>query len=258
VSLLLKSELRLRMGPQRCEAGIWRAGLKARRVGSAQADGQDEHPVEQVLNALLSQGHDLPSIASVLVEDELLYYATSPAVGRWGRSDEWARAYFAEAVTDTPLLIETSLAPGGRTWIAAALDAGWVERLRDALGAHDIELRHVHCALFGDLDRVRSEFGSADGMVVLLRSEGVTLVGIQDGCIADISWERCDMAQSAALASRVKGYRMRFAHHIGQPQSSADLAVFLVPADEGQLAWLSPLAQANGWQTAPPVPGARA
>jgi hypothetical protein len=253
VSLLLKSELRLRMGPQRCEAGIWRAGLKARRIGSARADGLDEHPVEQVLNALLSQGHDLPSVASVLVEDELLYYATLPAAGRWGRANEWARAYFAEAVTDTPLLIETSLAPGGRTWIAAALDAAWLEQLRDALGAHDIELRHVHCALFEDLDRIHGEFSGADGMVVMLRGEGVTLVGIQGGCVADISWERCDLAESAALVSRVKGYRMRLAHHMGQPRSSAELAVFIVPADEDQLAWLTPLAQANGWQTAPSV-----
>jgi hypothetical protein len=251
VSLLLKSELRLRLGPQHCAASIWRAGLKSRSVGSVLVVGDDD-PVEQAIVGLLAQGHDLPAVAAVCLEDELMYYATLPAVGFTAQADNAAREYFARTVSDDSLLIQTSLAPCGRTWIAAALEAAWVDQLRERLGAHDIELRHIRGALFEDLKSVHREMAGSDGMVVMLRSEGATIVGLKGGCIVDISWERFDLAELGAVATRLRGYRSRFAHSIGRPQSGGtDFEVLLVPANDDQRELLGPLVQAHGWRLAP-------
>ena len=56
MSLLLRNELRLHIGPRRCEASIWRAGLPARHLGSAEGAGYGEETIEQLLDAFRDAG----------------------------------------------------------------------------------------------------------------------------------------------------------------------------------------------------------
>ena len=73
--LQLRSELRLRVGPQHSEGGLWRAGLSANCVLKAQASGAVVTAVPQVLAELLAADRRPPRRASVWVADEFLYKA---------------------------------------------------------------------------------------------------------------------------------------------------------------------------------------
>jgi hypothetical protein len=255
VSLLLKSELRLRLGPRGCDAGLWSAGLSARCVG--RASSADDADIEQVLDALAAQGHDLPRSAKVCVEDEFLYYALLPAAGRWRAAQARAREHFAAASGDHHLLVETSLLPDGRSWVAVAIGTGLVDRVRSSLAARDVELRGLSAALLDDLAALRGEHALELGVIVLLRSEGATMVGLQDGVLADIAWERCDLAEPESIATRVRGYRARFAQQVGLPHAAGDLPVLALPANAAQQALLGPVALAQGWRVLSPASGAQ-
>jgi hypothetical protein len=243
----LKNELRLRIGPQRCEASIWRAGVQTRCAGRTQVRSRDDVAIDQALSALVADGHALPGAASVCVEDEFLYYTTLPAGGAWNDAHAAARDYFAELVDDENIFVETSLAPCGHNWLAVAINAGLVDGWRDALAGRDIELRHVRAALFEDLWTLRPDLPMDDGVAVMMRREGATIIGLQAGRINNIAWERCEVDDPAALVARVHGYCAR----LPQRDSAAvahEPAVFIVPADVAQQASITPLAAQLGWR----------
>lgn len=249
MSLQLRNELRLRLGPRRCEAAIWRAGVQTRCAGRASAEGGGIESIDSVLAALAAQGHRLPATASVCVEDEFLYFATLPATGSWSEANAEAIDYFDAMIGAEDLLVETSLAPCGTTWVAVAIDGARVDGWRAALAGHDIELRHVRAALLEDLWTVRSEVPDGSGLVALLRQEGATVVGLRDGCIANISWERCDLAELPSLGQRLMGCRARFVQAEGV-DPAAPVPMLLVPQDGAQHRLVSPMAVERGWQLA--------
>jgi hypothetical protein len=217
-------------------------------VAGGQADGQGEDAVNQALKTLLSAGHDLPASAQVCLEDEFLYYTTVPALGSAGLGLATARAYFDDTLGSGDRLVQACLSPCGRTWIAAAVDAAWVEQLRNALDSHDVQLGQLRCALLEDLANTPMEFSGGDGVAVLLRGEGATLVGVRAHGVSEIAWERCDMQLPAVLAARVLGYTMRFAARIGRAAEAAGLDVVIVPAGNRHHDEFSQLAHASGWR----------
>ena len=248
MSLLWKNELRLRVGPRHTEASIWRAGVHTRCAGRARVAGPHQPAVEEVLGALVAAGHELPDTASVCVDDEYLYYTTLPAGGSWDDAQAAAVDYFAEKVGDQNLLVETSLAPCGRSWVAVAIDAALVEAWRETLSARDVRLGQVRAALFEDLWTLRDDMSPDDGVAVMIRSEGAMLVGLHAGCITDLAWERCNVADPEAIAARVQGYSARLSEHLGIGGMPGELPVFVVPADAAQQALSRPLAGSLGWR----------
>ena len=253
MSLLLRNELRLSIGPRRCEASIWRAGLPARHLGSAEGPGYGEESIEQLLDALQADGHALPAQATACIADEYLYYVVLPASGAWGGADQAARRYFADAIGSDDLLVETSLTPCGRQWIAVAVEPGRVALLRDSLAQRDIALRHVRPALLQDLDAMRADLRIEDAVLIVLRSEGASFVDLQAGSISCIVWERIDLADPELLMARVAGHQFR-----RQPASTAqapapEVAVIVVPGDDAQQERMRPLAAAKGWRLTAPL-----
>lgn len=249
MSLQLRNELRLRLGPRRCEAAIWRAGVQTRCAGRASAEGGGVESIEVALAALTAQGLRLPTTASLCVEDEFLYFATLPATGSWSEANAEALDYFEAMIGAEDLMVETSLAPCGTTWVAVAIDGSRVEGWRAALEGHGIEMRHVRAALLEDLWSVRGDVPEGDGLVAMLRREGATVVALREGCISDISWERCDLGELQSLSLRLMGCRNRFVRAAGV-DSMTVMPLLLVPQDAEQHRQVSPLAAEKGWQLA--------
>lgn len=258
----LKNELRLRVGPQACEASLWRAGWPARCTGSATARGGAGVALEQALGSLTAAGHELPRRASLCADDEFLYYATLPANGSFNDSVAQARAHFTAMLDADDWLVLTHLAPCGRIWLAVAIAAELVDGWRATLAERGVELRHVRAALFDDIWRLRAELPKGEGLVVLLRREGVMMVGLRQGAIVDIAWERCAVDDAAVLRARVQGYRELQAFEVAASSEDAeleqssgqplplllDLPVFVAAADAAQQAEVATLAAGQGWQ----------
>ena len=247
MSLQLRNELRIRVGPQRCEANILRAGLGSRRGGRAQLLGTGVDALDGVLGALVADGHGLPGRASVCVEDEFLYYATLPAAGKWRDAHTAACDYFGSMVGDQGLLVETSLVPCGTTWVAVAIDAAMVQQWREVLAGRDIELAHVRAALLEDLLMLRPQLPKHVGRVVLVRDEGASLVQLDAGCIRNIHWERCDTSDGETLAARIEGYRCRFAGTSDDGVALDLPPTVVVPPDAAIESLLQGQASRYGW-----------
>lgn len=253
MSLLLRSEMRLRLGPLRCEASLWRAGLPGRAVAEVSTPGGEELDIEPLLEALLAEGHDLPTRASICMADEYLYYAVLPASGAWANAQAQARRYFIEAIGTDELLVQTSLTPCGRRWIAVAAESGRIEMLRETLAQRDVELRHVFPALLVDLEALRAELRDDQAVLVIMRTEGASIVDVQDGSISGIAWERIDLDDIGMLTARVQGHLLR--HRLAAPGAvqAPGLAVVIAPADPAQHEQLQAVALSNGWRLTAPL-----
>ncbi len=261
---LLKNELRLRVGPQACEASLWRAGWPARCTGAATARGGAGVALELALGTLIADGHELPRRASLCADDEFLYYATLPANGSFNDSVAQARAHFTAMLDADDWLVLTHLAPCGRIWLAVAIAAELVDGWRATLAERGVELRHVRAALFDDIWRLRAELPKGEGLVVLLRREGVMMVGLRQGVIVDIAWERCAVDDAAVLRARVQGHRELLSFELAESAENAELEqssaqplplplplilpVFVAAADAAQQAEVATLAAGQGWQ----------
>ncbi|CAD5373348.1 hypothetical protein RA210_U30260 [Rubrivivax sp. A210] len=241
MSPLWKSELRLRLGPGRCQAALWSAGLRPRCLARAASAAAGAEAVEAVLVEISAQGLDLPRRAVVLLEDELLYYAVLPAAGSQRAGLAAARSSLAAATGDADLVVASTLLAGGRLRLAAAVGAATVERLRAALAARDVALHSLQAALPADLARLPREAAPSDGVLALLRSEGLTLVGLRQGQVADLAWERCDLTRPQAVVARVAAYHRRWSG------AAAAVPVLLVPAQALQAEALAGACSAQGW-----------
>jgi hypothetical protein len=239
----------LRIGPQRCEAAIWCAGVQTRCTGRVTAEAGGVEALQNALADLVAQGHRLPSTATVCVEDEFLYFATLPATGTWTKANEAASDYFEAAIGAEDLLVQTSLSPCGTTWVSVAIEGGRVDEWRTALDGHDIEMRHVRAALFEDLWSIRSDVPPGGALVAMLRHEGATVIALREGCIANISWERCDLAELESLGLRLAGCRTRLRQIVGDDGAMAT-PLLLVPQDSAQHQQMSAWAAEKGWQLA--------
>jgi hypothetical protein len=247
VSPLLKSELRLRVGPQRSQAALWKAGLRPQAVAHAEVLGHED-VLPQLLDALAAQGHALPTQARVCLEDEYLYYILMGADIAWRSVQASALARFTAITGEDSLQVSAQLTPCGERWLAVAVAGAQIEALRDGLAGRDITLRHVSAALLDDLRALDSRL-PADCVMVALRSEGAMLLALAGGRVVDVSWQRCDLHTPKVLAELLRGYVTRFG---ARTEGWIDDAkVLLLPADPTQAARFAPLAETMHWQLLP-------
>ena len=252
MSLLLKSELRVRMGVQGCEAEVWRAGWTRRPVAQAHTRGDDGALLEQALENLLDQGQTLPARATMVVADEFLYYAVLPCENSWGQAMAQARSRFADSLGEDELLIALQLSPDGGQWLAVAVDAGLVETWRATLAAQGIALNALRPGLFEDLWAWQVAWPLEDGLIALMRDQGVMCVGVLGGSVHSIGWERCDVSQPELWCARVQACAQRLSSSRPEAGSAAAVPVLLVPESAESASALQLLVPALGWQVLPP------
>ena len=252
MSLLLKSELRLRIGARHCAAEVWRAGMSARCA--ARAYTQDENPnlVEAALASLETRGVALPSRAVVSVEDELLYFAALPATMPAKAAVAAARGHFNAALGEHELLVGVTLASSGQRWLASALPAELLDTWRLALSERDIALEAVQPAVLQDLRALGEKAKFDNGLVVMLRAEGLSVLTIEPSGVTDLNWERRDLADLPALAARVQA-QLALLPSAQDTHSATRPDVLLAPLTEAQAAALRPMAETHGWRLSAPV-----
>ena len=134
MSRLWKSELRLRIGHEHCDLGLWQGApwrrgcdLRLRGVGSGRAG------IDAALNQLAAQDIELPTRAQLTLDDDCVYYALLEAGLRWTDAQSRAARHFHEALGRSDLQIELVLAPGGKYWLAAAVPEADLDVWLDAL-----------------------------------------------------------------------------------------------------------------------------
>jgi hypothetical protein len=254
VSLRLKSELRLRLGAQRCDAEVWNAGLRARCVAQAHADGPPASAVDQTVTTLLAEGRALPAGAAVLLDDEMIFFALLPAArGGWAEAQTAARAHFEEKLGIDDLAVETGLLPGGKTWLSLALPAEELTTLQDTLSAHGIRLQQVQSALVDDLRHISASGGGGTRLLVLLRTEGATVIWLHQSDIVNIAWERFDWKLTDAVVARVQGHAALLSAQAGPGDAVSGPAIAIAPLDARQFQSLEPVVQDLGWRLLPPL-----
>ena len=246
MSLRLKSELRLRLGPRHCDAALLRAGFNRGAAGRASISGANGESLAIALETLVAQGHTLPSRATLCVEDEYLYTLLLPADGAWGEAQAAARAQFAQMLGHDDLRVQMSLAPCGARWIAVALETARLDEWRETLGSRGIELMHVRPALLEDLAALHKDLRDAlpkgEGLAVLVRHEGASLVRLTPQTIAELEWERCDVVDAQQLGARIEANCLQHA-----AENEAMPAVCVVPSNGGQRLLLEDLCLEHGW-----------
>lgn len=250
MSLLLKSELRLRVGPRHCQIAHWRAGLASRPASTRFVSGAPETLIDEALDALDDGQSVLPQKACVQVEDEHLFMAMLPVQGNWRTAQTQAQRYFDEVLGPEPLLVDVTLAPCGTLWVAAAVYAEQIEAWRHSLAERDVTLTRVSLALLDDLQALRREVTLQDGLLVLVRSEGVSFVTLQAGGVTDVVWERCDLDDIDALVARVQSHLAALAPDASAPETPQP-GVCLVPLRAFQTQTLQQSASQLGWQVTP-------
>ncbi len=241
--LPLRNELRLRLGPQHRAAEVWSGGLFPRLAGETAQPGTSSAPIDELVATLGAAGLALPPRASVCAEDEFVYYATLPALGSWKEANAAAGEYFAGLLGDADLLVDTTLAPCGTRWIAAAIDAALVQGWRQSLETHGVALHSVRPALLEDLWALRPHVALDDGVLALVRGEGVSLVALAGGAVLDLAWERCDVDELGVLADRIASG----AAELLDADESQPLPVCVVAAPHADLAPLRELAASRAW-----------
>lgn len=252
MSLLLKSELRLRIGARHCAAEVWHAGVSGRCVARAFAQDEGLNLVEAALATLEARGIALPARAKLSVEDELLYFASLPATGPVKNAVATAREHFSAALGEHEMLVGVTLAASGQRWLASALPAELLEPWRLALSERDIALEAVQPAVLQDLRALASAAKFDNGLVVMARAEGLSVLTVEDAGVTNISWERRDLADLPALEARV---RAELAQQPGaqDPLNPSRTGVLLAPLNDAQAAALRPLAESCGWRMSAPV-----
>lgn len=248
-----KSELRLRIGLQSCVATLWRGLLRPQQVSMVEVETGAEPPLGQVLAVLAELGHATPTHARICVEDELLYYSMDPASLSRRQVEAKVRADFGNAVGDEPMEVVTTMSSCGTQWFSAALPAAQLEAFRADMAEQKIKLLSVSSALADDLHTLGAAV-PATGILGLLREEGLVLVGLADGRLTDISWERCNLAMPKQLTERIVGYVHRFMHGLAEDQLNGEYPpVLLLPAHTAQQLRIAPHARARGWQVLSPL-----
>lgn len=249
MSLLLRNELRLRLGPQHCDAAVWRAGWSDKPFARAQATGEAGQALDAALDKLTADAVVLPIHAAIMVEDECVYSAILPATRSWRETRIEAHNLFADMLGHTALQVQATLTPCGRRWIAVAIETAQIEQWHSALAARGVELGSIRVALLEDLGAQSNDVSIQHGLLVLARREGISLIGVDAGSVSSIDWERCDVTDPDELAARVE------AHHY--ERAAADPAtpqpVHVLPLNAGQRALLHDACAQRGWHMGPAI-----
>ena len=195
MSLRWKSELDAVLGPERCEVSI-SPGLFGTRV-AAHGEGIGNSPgaITLALQALVASGQPmLPRRARLTVPDERVYFAMLPAASPWSRRLEVATRHLVESLGRQDLRVQISLVDAGRSWLVAAIEEADRQAWAQAFSEAGVALLGIQPALTRDLLRIASEVPT-DGVLVLIRREGVMLLLLRAGELTDLRWERCSEAE---------------------------------------------------------------
>ncbi len=255
MSLLPKNELRLRLGPQHCDASIWRSGFRARMMGRSSAHGAGGEAIDLALTSLVALGHDLPKRASLWVEDEALYTMMLPAEGTPDDAQAVARGQFMELLGHDDLQVQTTLAPCGTQWIVIALEAAQLAVWRDVLAGRGIDIVHVRSALLEDLNAMRADLAAHTGHAVFVRREGATVLGVTPRTVTRIDWERCDVTDPEQLAGRIEAQGLQLVNDDAEVEMPE---VCVVPYNAGQRVLLADMCAQRGWTLSRELPGVAA
>ena len=185
--LPLRNELRLRLGPQHRAAEVWSGGLFPRLAGETAQPGASTAPIDELVATLAAAGLELPRRLGVRGGRVRLLRHPAGA-GSWKEANAAAGEYFAGLLGDADLLVDTTLAPCGTRWIAAAIDAALVQGWRQALEGHGVALHGVRPAMLEDLWALRPHVAIDDGVLAMVRSEGVSLIALAGGGVVDVAW----------------------------------------------------------------------
>lgn len=240
MSPLSKSELRLRIGHEHCELGLWQ-GLPWRLgcVQQVQGQGSGRAGIDAALAQLAGDGVLLPSRARLVIEDDLVYYTLLPAGLNWGDVHARAERYFDEALGLPDLQVEVALAPGGQFWIAAALPGAELDPWLDALEERQIEVASLRLALLEDLRRLRRLVAPEATTLALVREHGALVLGLEGGVLERLSWERLDWHDVGVLLGRLNALR------------GPAMGGCLVPTSRAQHLALDLPGRESGWQVLP-------
>jgi len=206
VSQPWKSDLLLRFSRHGCSAQL-RAPWSRRTIAQALADGELVSALPALLKALRREGHDpLPQRATLLVPDELAYFALRPASAAWRDAQQDAVEHFALTLGRKDLVVQVAAMPGGGAWLAAAIEPSDLQAWQRLLGEAGLALAHVQLALLDDLRHVAAQVGDA-AVVALMRDEGMTLVRVSRGAPVELSWERCDPQALRLVEQRLMAFQ---------------------------------------------------
>lgn len=242
MSRLWKSELRLRVGHEHCDLGLWQgAPWKRECVLQLRAPGTGRAGIDAALGQCAASGADLPEQARLVIDDDCVFFALLEAGLRWSDARERAERHFNEALGLPDLQIELALAPGGRHWIAAAMAGADLDGWLDALDERQIMVTSVRLALLEDLQQVRRQLDPDTAVLAMVREHGAMVLGLDRGGLDRMSWERVDWHDAAELLARLGAQR----------QDGAATTACLIPATRAQHLALEMPGRQAGWQVLP-------
>ena len=206
MSPLWKSELVIRLGREHATAQL-RSAWRRRVTARASASGRLAEAVPALLQALRDQGlTEPPKHVRLLVPDEHAYLALLPADTAWRRARQRGLDHFAAALGRQDLEVQVIALRGGRCWLAAAIETGELAAWRQRLGEAGLVLGHVGLALLDDLAAIAHRVAD-DGVVAVLREEGVTLMRLAQGAPVELAWERCDPHAQSCIEQRLLAFQ---------------------------------------------------
>lgn len=206
MSPLWKSELVIRLGREHATAQV-RTAWRRQATARATAPGRLAEAVPALLQALRDQGvAELPTHVRLLVPDEHTYLALLPADTAWRRARQRGMDHFAAALGRQDLEVQVIALRGGHWWLAAAIETAELAAWRHQLGQAGLVLGHVGLALLDDLAAIAHRVAD-DGVVAVLREEGVTLLRVAQGAPVELAWERCDPHAQSCIEQRLLAFQ---------------------------------------------------
>jgi hypothetical protein len=145
------------------------------------------------------------------------------------------------------------LLPGGRAWLSLALPIEELTNLQDTLSAHGIKLQQLQSALVDDLRRIGASREGGTRLLVLLRTEGATVVWLHQRGIVNIAWERFDWQRTEAVVARIQGHAALLSSQAGPDDAVSGPAIVIAPLDARQHQSLESVAQELGWRLLQPL-----
>ncbi|MBK6853751.1 MAG: hypothetical protein IPG93_19755 [Burkholderiales bacterium] len=238
MSRIWKSELRLELRINGCQAELRGPGLGRRLIASASASGRGAAAISAALSALRLADDIalLPADARLTVADEYVWYALLDTRASAQQALDDATSQFSDALGRNDLLVQVSPLPGGSGWLAAALLEADLNAWADALADAGVRLQHLHPALVSDLTEVASKVSEDDAVIALLRDQGATLVRLDGGVPAALAWERFDIDDRGLLDLRLQTFvdnttpaRARSQETTDNAEADDRVAIYLMP-----------------------------
>lgn len=234
-----KSELLLRLTRGSCIAQVL-APWSRRVVHEAHAEGSIGVALPHALSALQVGGAaSLPRQARLLVPDELAYLSLRPASADWPTAQREAQAHFVQTLGRQDLVVQVVPLPGRSGWLAAAIEPADLKAWQQALAKAGVRLVHVELALLDDLQAIAGHVGD-EAVVAVLRDEGMTLLRVAGGTLAELIWDRCDTRAQRLVEQRLLAFQ-------GGIHSSSPEPLWLVCRSTAQCEPWQRLARGHQW-----------